>query len=236
MKAKESYNQWKDVNSDRDLRVMIITVAICCGFIILYKMVILTPIKNFISSINTTNKPYISQKRTYNQPTQINKNNVEPTQPNYLENTNNVYQNETVNNTDNSEVSKEEKLIRKQEKQELKVQKQQAKEDKKAEKQKLKEERKQQKLQQKENNNIEQKQSNGTIYNVFVGSYSNEEQANIAKQIIQENTDNKLRPGIKLLSTGIYTIHIGKFNNKQSAENMLMFLNQNGFPGRIEQE
>ena len=73
------------------------------------------------------------------------------------------------------------------------------------------------------------------IYKVFVGSYSSYEQANVAKEIIQESGSG-LNPIVKCIGTNEFTLQVGRYRNKQGAEAMLSLTNKNNLPGRIVQE
>ena len=74
-----------------------------------------------------------------------------------------------------------------------------------------------------------------TVYKVFIGSYTSAEQAKVAKEIIQES-GNGLNPIVKCLDSNNYTLQVGIFKNKQSAETMLATILKNNLPGRIVQE
>ena len=73
------------------------------------------------------------------------------------------------------------------------------------------------------------------VYKVFIGSYSSAEQAKVAKEIIQES-GNSLNPIVKCIGSNNYTLQVGIFKNKQSAETMLDAIQKNNLPGRIVQE
>ena len=73
------------------------------------------------------------------------------------------------------------------------------------------------------------------VYKVFVGSYTSAEQAKVAKDIIQES-GNGLNPIVKCIGSNNYTLQVGIFKNKQSAESLLYTVQQNHFPGRIVQD
>ena len=73
------------------------------------------------------------------------------------------------------------------------------------------------------------------VYKVFVGSYTSAEQAKVAKDIIQES-GNGLNPIVKCIGSNNYTLQVGIFKNKQSAESLLYTVQQNHLPGRIVQE
>lgn len=78
-------------------------------------------------------------------------------------------------------------------------------------------------------------QSQDVIYKVFIGSYTTAEQAKVAKDIIQDS-GNGLSPIVKCIGSNNYTLQVGIFKNKQSAETMLYTVQQNHLPGRIVQE
>lgn len=91
---------------------------------------------------------------------------------------------------------------------------------------------------------VEQKTSSTTllndtqsevIYKVFVGTYTSAEQAKVAKDIIQES-GNGLNPIVKCLGANNYTLQVGIFKNKQSAESLLYTIQQSHLPGRIIQD
>ena len=73
------------------------------------------------------------------------------------------------------------------------------------------------------------------VYKVFVGSYTSAEQAKVAKDIIQES-GNGLNPIVKCIGSNNYTLQVGIFKNKQSAESLLYTVQQNHLPGRIVQD
>ena len=73
------------------------------------------------------------------------------------------------------------------------------------------------------------------VYKVYIGSYSSAEQAKVAKDIIQESGSN-LNPIVKCLGSNNYTLQVGIFKNKNSAEALLFSVQQNHLPGRIVQE
>lgn len=73
------------------------------------------------------------------------------------------------------------------------------------------------------------------IYKVFVGTYTSAEQAKVAKEIIQES-GNGLNPIVKCLGSNNYTLQVGIFKNKQSAESLLYTVQQSHLPGRIVQD
>ena len=73
------------------------------------------------------------------------------------------------------------------------------------------------------------------VYKVFVGSYTSAEQAKVAKDIIQESGSG-LNPIVKCIGSNNYTLQVGIFKNKKSAESMLYTVQQNHLPGRIVQD
>lgn len=88
---------------------------------------------------------------------------------------------------------------------------------------------------------VEQKQEETTtpttepIYKVFIGTYTSAEQAKVAKDIIIE-TGSNLTPIVKCIGSNNYTLQVGIFKNKNSAEALLYTIQQNHLPGRIVQE
>ena len=73
------------------------------------------------------------------------------------------------------------------------------------------------------------------VYKVFIGSYTSAEQAKVAKDIIME-TGSNLNPIVKCIGSNNYTLQVGIFKNKNSAESLLYTVQQNHLPGRIVQE
>ena len=73
------------------------------------------------------------------------------------------------------------------------------------------------------------------VYKVFVGTYTSAEQAKVAKDIIQES-GNGLNPIVKCIGSNNYTLQVGIFKNRQSAESLLYTVQQNHLPGRIVQD
>ena len=71
-------------------------------------------------------------------------------------------------------------------------------------------------------------------YKVFIGSYTSAEQAKVAKDIIQESGTG-YNPIVKCLGSNNYTLQVGTFKNKKSAEALLGTILQNHLPGRIAQ-
>ena len=74
-----------------------------------------------------------------------------------------------------------------------------------------------------------------TVYKVFIGSYTSAEQAKVAKEIIQESNSG-ISPIVKCIGSNEYTLQVGIFKNKQSAETMLSIVQKNNLPGRIIQD
>ena len=73
------------------------------------------------------------------------------------------------------------------------------------------------------------------VYKVYIGSYTSIEQAKVAKEIIQESGSG-LNPIVKCIGSNNYTLQVGIFKNKQSAETMLTSIKRSNLPGRIVQE
>ena len=73
------------------------------------------------------------------------------------------------------------------------------------------------------------------IYKVFIGTYTSAEQAKVAKDIILESGSN-YNPIIKCIGSNNYTLQVGLFKNKNSAEALLYTIQQSHLPGRIVQE
>lgn len=73
------------------------------------------------------------------------------------------------------------------------------------------------------------------VYKVFIGTYTSAEQAKVAKDIIVEGGSN-LTPIVKCIGSNNYTLQVGIFKNKASAESLLYTIQQNHLPGRIVQE
>lgn len=73
------------------------------------------------------------------------------------------------------------------------------------------------------------------VFKVFIGTYTSSEQAKVAKDIIQE-TGLNLNPIVKCIGSNNYTLQVGIFKNKNSADALLYTIQQNHLPGRIEQE
>ena len=73
------------------------------------------------------------------------------------------------------------------------------------------------------------------VYKVFVGTYTSAEQARVAKDIIQESGSG-LNPIVKCIGSNNYTLQVGIFKNKQSAESLLYTVQQNHLPGRSVQD
>lgn len=73
------------------------------------------------------------------------------------------------------------------------------------------------------------------VYKVYIGSYTSAEQAKVAKDIILE-TGSNLNPIVKCIGSNNYTLQVGIFKNKASAETLLYTIKQSNLPGRIVQE
>ena len=73
------------------------------------------------------------------------------------------------------------------------------------------------------------------VYKVFIGTYTSAEQAKVAKDIIIE-TGSNLNPIVKCIGANNYTLQVGIFKNKASADALLYTIQQNNLPGRIVQE
>ena len=73
------------------------------------------------------------------------------------------------------------------------------------------------------------------VYKVYIGSYTSAEQAKAAKEIIQESGTG-FSPIVKCLGANNYTLQVGIFKNKQSAETMLLTIKNSNLPGRIVQD
>ena len=73
------------------------------------------------------------------------------------------------------------------------------------------------------------------VYKVFIGTYTSAEQARVAKDIIQESGIG-LNPIVKCIGVNDYTLQVGIFKNKKSAESLLYSVQQNHLPGRIVQD
>ena len=73
------------------------------------------------------------------------------------------------------------------------------------------------------------------VYKVYIGTYTSSESAKIAKELVQEQGGN-LNPIIKCLGTNNYTLQVGLFKNKTSAEALLYTIQENHLPGRIVQD
>ena len=73
------------------------------------------------------------------------------------------------------------------------------------------------------------------VYKVFIGNYTSAEQAKVAKDIITESGSN-LNPIVKCIGSNSYTLQVGIFKNKNSADALLYTIQQNHLPGRIVQE
>jgi preprotein translocase subunit SecF len=73
------------------------------------------------------------------------------------------------------------------------------------------------------------------VYKVYIGTYTSAEQAKVAKDIILE-TGSNYNPIVKCIGSNNYTLQIGLFKSKTSAEALLYTVQQNHLPGRIVQE
>lgn len=73
------------------------------------------------------------------------------------------------------------------------------------------------------------------VFKVFIGTYTSSEQAKVAKDIISE-TGMNLNPIVKCIGSNNYTLQVGIFKNKNSADALLYTIQQNHLPGRIVQE
>jgi len=73
------------------------------------------------------------------------------------------------------------------------------------------------------------------VYKVFIGSYTSAEQAKVAKDIITE-AGTSLTPIVKCVGSNNYTLQVGIFKNKASADALLYTIQQSHLPGRIVQE
>lgn len=73
------------------------------------------------------------------------------------------------------------------------------------------------------------------VYKVYVGTYTSAEQAKVAKDIIVES-GNGLNPIVKCIGSNNYTLQVGIFKNKNSADALLTTVQQNHLPGRIVQD
>ena len=73
------------------------------------------------------------------------------------------------------------------------------------------------------------------VYKVFIGSYTSAEQSKVAKEIIMESGSG-FNPIVKCIGANSYTLQVGIFKNKQSAETMLSTIQRANLPGRIVQE
>ena len=77
--------------------------------------------------------------------------------------------------------------------------------------------------------------SSEPLFKVFIGTYTSAEQAKVAKDIIAESGSN-LNPIVKCIGSNNYTLQVGIFKSKASAESLLFTIQQNHLPGRIVQE
>ncbi|MDO5306816.1 MAG: SPOR domain-containing protein [bacterium] len=71
------------------------------------------------------------------------------------------------------------------------------------------------------------------VYKVFIGTYTTAEQAKVAKDIITESGSN-LNPIVKCIGSNDYTLQVGIFKNKASADALLQTIQANHLPARIE--
>lgn len=78
-------------------------------------------------------------------------------------------------------------------------------------------------------------QSLEPVYKVYIGSYTSSEQAKVAKDIITE-AGSSLTPIVKCIGTNSYTLQVGIFKNKESADALLNTIQQSHLPGRIVQD
>ena len=86
-----------------------------------------------------------------------------------------------------------------------------------------------------ENEDVVQAKALEPVYKVFIGSYTSAEQAKVAKDIITE-AGSSLTPIVKCIGTNNYTLQVGIFKNKDSADALLYTIQQSHLPGRIVQE
>lgn len=73
------------------------------------------------------------------------------------------------------------------------------------------------------------------VYKVFIGTYTSAEQAKVAKDIIMES-GSSLNPIVKCLGSNNYTLQVGIFKSKASADALLQVIQQSYLPGRIVQD
>lgn len=73
------------------------------------------------------------------------------------------------------------------------------------------------------------------MYKVYIGNYTSAEQARVAKDIILES-GSSLNPIVKCIGSNNYTLQVGIFKNKDSADTLLYSIQQSNLPGRIIQE
>ena len=88
-----------------------------------------------------------------------------------------------------------------------------------------------------DNKETEQEKSShlDPVFKVFIGNYTSAEQAKVAKDIIVESGSN-LSPIVKCIGSNNYTLQVGIFKNKTSAETLLYTIQQSNLPGIIIQE
>lgn len=75
---------------------------------------------------------------------------------------------------------------------------------------------------------------NTVTYRVYVGSYTSQAQADVAKGILQE-AGLGVVPHIKLVN-GTYTLQVGAYSSKTSAQNLANKLLMNNYPARVVSE
>ena len=71
--------------------------------------------------------------------------------------------------------------------------------------------------------------SSEPLFKVFIGTYTSAEQAKVAKEIIAESGSN-LNPIVKCIGSNNYTLQVGIFKSKASAESLLFTIQQNHLP------
>ena len=107
--------------------------------------------------------------------------------------------------------------------------------NKNEEKEKLKQEEKLSSLTSDKTLEVVTLQKSEPVYKVFIGSYTSAEQAKVAKDIIIES-GSTLSPIVKCLGSNNYTLQVGIFKNKASADALLVNIQKSHLPGRIVQE
>ena len=90
-------------------------------------------------------------------------------------------------------------------------------------------------VQSSQNDEIQKVVQQDPLYKVYIGNYTTSEQAKVAKDIIQESGVG-LTPIVKCIGSNSYTLQVGIFKNKKSADALLYTVQQNHLPGRIVQE